>query len=182
MNHNVTKDDALNAIITLLKWIGEDPTREGLLETPSRILESYKELFAGYNMNEKDILGVTFEDSGNYNQVIYLKNIKFKSMCEHHMLPIDGFVDIAYKPNGKVLGISKLARIVECFALRMQIQEKMTVQIAESIQKYLSPMGVAVKVLAHHGCMSYRGVKKEGTLMETYHFTGCFSFDDNPLK
>ncbi|AZL15342.1 GTP cyclohydrolase I FolE [Rickettsiales endosymbiont of Stachyamoeba lipophora] len=174
----IKEEDALQAIRTLLKWIGEDPEREGLIDTPKRVINSYKELFAGYHKDPEQILSRTFEETENYNDIILLKDISFKSFCEHHMLPIIGTANIAYLPNQKVVGISKLARIVDCFAMRLQIQERMTVQIAETIEKILKPKGVAVMITATHQCMSQRGTNKDGVSMQTSHYTGCFKSQD----
>lgn len=153
--------------------IGEDPDREGLRDTPKRVVKSWSELYAGYNQKPADILSTVFED-GACDEVVILKNISFASMCEHHMIPFIGVAHIAYLPAGKVVGLSKLARLTECFARRLQIQEKMTTQIADSIQEFLSPKGIAVIIEAHHQCMSTRGVKKQTTTMVTSAMRGIF--------
>lgn len=163
-------------IVRILQYIGEDASREGLLETPHRVQKSYKELFAGYNQNPHDILAKRF--TSDYDQMVVLRNIEFTSMCEHHMLPFFGNVSIAYIPNGKVVGISKLARLVECFARRLQIQEQMTEQIAQSISEELEALGVGVVVKARHMCMLIRGVSKQQSEMVTSKVLGVMM--DNP--
>lgn len=170
-----SKEEAKEAIRTLLKFIGEDPNREGLLKTPDRVVNSYAELFSGYDKDIGEILNTKFYDTCNFQDFILLKDIKFTSFCEHHMLPFIGTVDIAYIPDNCIVGISKLARIVNAFAKRLQIQEKMTVQIAESVQENLKPLGVAVKISALHSCMSMRGVMQENSVMNTMHYTGIFA-------
>lgn len=169
-----TADEAKEAIKTLLRFIGEDPDREGLLTTPDRVVNSYKEMFSGYGKNVEEILTTKFYDTCNFQDFILLKDIQFHSLCEHHLLPIAGTVDIAYIPNNSIIGISKLARVVDAFARRLQIQEKMTVQIAESLQKYINPLGVAVKISASHSCMTIRGVMQHDSIMNTMHYTGIF--------
>lgn len=169
-----SKEEAKEAVKVLLKFIGEDPNREGLLKTPERVVNSYEEMFGGYNQNIDEILETKFYDTCNFQDFVLLKNIYFKSFCEHHLLPITGNVEIAYIPNGAIVGISKLARVVDIFAKRLQIQEKLTVQIAETIQEYLNPLGVAVKVSATHSCMTMRGVLQENSIMDTMHYTGIF--------
>lgn len=172
--NTASREDAEEAVRTILKYIGEDPTREGLIETPKRVVKSYAELFKGYTENPAEILNKTFEDVSDYKEMILLKNIEFESVCEHHMLPIIGKAHIAYIPNNRVVGISKLARIVDLYAKRLQIQEKMTSLIAQSIQEYLEPKGVAVMIQASHHCMVTRGVKKNLSTMDTTYFTGDF--------
>ncbi|PCJ29336.1 MAG: GTP cyclohydrolase I FolE [Rickettsiales bacterium] len=167
-----TKDQAEQAVKLLLEYIGEDVNREGLKETPARVVRSYAELFAGYALPIEDVLSKTFTDVSEYNDVVLLKKIKFTSLCEHHMLPFYGTVDIAYIPGGEVLGISKLARLVDMFSKRLQIQERMTFEIANSLHSHLNPGGVAVRVSAVHSCMSARGVAKNGAVMDTTYFTG----------
>jgi GTP cyclohydrolase I len=157
----------------ILTAIGEDPTREGLLDTPKRVVKSWKELYGGYSEDPAEILSTVFED-GTCEEMVLLKDIPFNSMCEHHMLPFLGLAHVAYIPNGKVVGLSKLARLVDCFARRLQIQEKMTKQIADAVQTHLKPRGVAVVIEAHHQCMSCRGIKKHGTTMVTSSMTGAF--------
>lgn len=157
----------------VLNAIGEDPSREGLKETPKRVVKSWGELYAGYHQKPEDILSTVFED-GACDEVVILKNIAFSSMCEHHMLPFIGVAHIAYLPAGKVVGLSKLARLTDCFAKRLQIQEKMTAQIADAIEGHLKPKGTAVIIEAHHQCMSCRGVGKQNTLMVTSAMRGVF--------
>lgn len=174
-----TKEQAMEAVKTLLQYIGENPEREGLASTPKRVIKSYEELFAGYTKNPEEILSTRFLETANFQDLVLLRSISFNSMCEHHMLPITGKVDIAYVPDNSVVGISKLARIVDVFARRLQIQEKMTAEIAETIQSQLKPLGVAVKISALHHCMSMRGVNKENSIMETMHYTGVFTKNEN---
>lgn len=163
-------------IVRLLEYIGDDPSREGLLETPKRIVKSYKELFSGYKQDAKDILSKEFSTS--YDQMVVLKDIEFYSFCEHHMLPFFGKASVAYLPNKKVVGISKLARLVDMFARRLQIQEQMTDQIANAIEENLKPNGVAVTITAKHFCMVMRGVSKQHSEMTTTSLRG--SFLNNP--
>lgn len=167
--------EAIEAIKILLKFIGEDPSREGLLKTPARILKSYEEMFSGYNEDAAAILTTKFYDIGNFQDFVLLRDIKFKSFCEHHFLPIEGKVDIAYIPDSCIIGLSKLARIVAVFAKRLQIQEKMTVQIAEALQKHLKPLGAAVRISASHSCMTMRGVLQQNSIVDTMHYTGIFT-------
>lgn len=167
-------EEAKAAITTLLKYLGENTEREGLKGTPNRIIESYKELFSGYTEDPEKILSKRFKEVSNFDDIVLLKKIKFHSFCEHHFLPFSGYVDVAYFPNGFVVGISKIARIVDIFAKRLQIQERLTAQIADIIDKKLTPLGVAVRVSALHSCMSMRGVLKEQSSMETSHYTGIF--------
>jgi GTP cyclohydrolase IA len=176
-----SEDEVKKAICTIITSIGDDPERESLLETPNRIIKSYAELFAGYRMDPNIILGKTFKNINCYEDMILLKDINFTSMCEHHMLPIIGTANIAYIPDKKIVGISKLARITEAYARRLQIQENMTVQIAESIQKHLEAKGVAVSIDAEHLCMTSRGVNKSRSIMTTSHYTGDF-FTNESIK
>lgn len=169
-----SKQQAMDALKVILSYIGEDPDREGLLKTPERVIKSYSEMFSGYGQDVAEILDTKFYDTCNFQDFVVLRDISFKSFCEHHMLPIIGKVDIAYVPDGCVIGVSKLARIVEVFARRLQIQEKMTVQIAESLQEHLKPLGVAVKISASHSCMTMRGVRNDSSVMDTMHYTGIF--------
>jgi len=170
----ISKEQAEEAVKLLIAYIGDDPSREGLVETPSRVVKSYLDLFCGYGVKTEEILDKRFQEINKFDDVILLKNVGFSSFCEHHILPFWGTVDIAYIPNGSVVGISKIARLVDAFARRLQIQESMTAQIAETIQEHLSPRGTAVRVSAQHSCMTLRGVMKEKSVMETVHFTGCF--------
>ena len=172
IKNGISENDARDAIKTILRWIGEDPEREGLLETPKRVLKAYKEWFAGYNQNPKEILSKTFREVEGYDRMIVLTDISFSSYCEHHIAPISGKVSIGYLPKDKVVGLSKLARLVDVFAKRLQVQEKMTAQIANALQSHLECEGVAVFVEAEHHCMCTRGVNKLGTSMKTSYFTG----------
>lgn len=169
-----TTEEAKEAVKTLLRFIGEDPNREGLLKTPDRVIKTYQEVFCGYDRDVEEILTTKFYDTCNFQDFIVLKDIHFNSFCEHHMLPITGTVNIAYIPDNCIIGISKLARIVDVFARRLQIQEKMTVQIAETLQKYIKPLGVAVKISALHSCMTLRGVMQNDSIMNTMHYTGIY--------
>jgi GTP cyclohydrolase I len=164
----------------IIKAIGENPDREGLVETPKRIFNSWKELYAGYKQDPEKILGKTFESDG-YDQMVILKDIELYSNCEHHNLPFIGKAHVAYLPNKRVVGISKLARLVDCFARRMQIQERLTEEVANSIDKVLSPQGVIVVVEAQHLCMRMRGVQKQNSIMVTSAVRGCFK-EDNSIK
>lgn len=175
-----TRQQAEQAVKVLLEYIGEDTAREGLRNTPARVVRSYDELFSGYDFNIEEVLSKRFYDISEYNNVVLLKSINFTSLCEHHMLPFSGIVDIAYIPDGVVLGISKLARLVDVFARRLQIQERMTANIATALQTHLKPQGVAVRVAATHSCMTTRGALKGGSIMESTHFTGIYS--DQPEK
>lgn len=170
--NGVSNGDAKKALRLLLKWIGENPEREGLKETPKRVLKAYKEWFAGYNHNPAEILSKTFEDVEGYRELISLKDVSFHSFCEHHFAPIVGKVHIGYIPNKKVVGLSKLARLIEMFSRRLQVQEKMTAEIGNTLQNHLDCLGVGVVVEAEHHCMCSRGIKKQGSVMKTMHFTG----------
>ena len=172
VQRKITKDSALQAIKTLLQWIGEDPNREGLINTPERVIESYQEHFSGYNQDPAKVLNVSFEEVADYSEIIILKDIKFESFCEHHWAPIVGFVNIAYIPNKTVVGISKLVRLVDIFAKRLQIQERITAQIAQTIFDILGAKGVAVVVEAEHHCMTTRGVHNPSSKMRTQSFLG----------
>ena len=166
--------EAEEAVRTLIKWTGDDPDREGLMDTPSRVVRSYEEFFAGYGTCPKTILQRTFEETDGYDEIVLLRDIRFESHCEHHMAPIIGRVHIAYLPHHRIVGISKLARLVQVFAKRLQIQEKLTAQIANTIEEVLEPKGVAVVVEAAHQCMTPRGINKPGTLMVTSRMLGAF--------
>ena len=173
----VTREHAEAAVRTLIEWIGENPDREGLVGTPGRVARAYRELFSGYVENPKEILRRTFEEVDGYDEMVVLREIRFESHCEHHILPIIGRVHVAYLPSRRVIGISKLARIVDIYARRLQIQEKLTVQIADTIDEVLRPKGVAVVVEASHECMTTRGVRKSGVNMVTSRMTGDFRSD-----
>jgi len=162
------------AIRTLLEAIGEDPDREGLRETPDRVIRSWSELYAGYLQNPAEILATTFEEVEGYQEFVLLRDIPFESTCEHHMLPFSGTAHVAYLPGSHVVGLSKLARLVDCFARRLQIQERMTQSIADALMHHLSARGAAVKLEASHACMSCRGVRKQGSTMVTVAFQGAY--------
>jgi GTP cyclohydrolase I len=173
-----SRKEAEDAIRTLLRWAGDDPNREGLLDTPARVVRSYEEFFAGYDADPEDLLKRTFEETDGYDEMVLLKDIRFESHCEHHMAPIIGKAHIAYLPKTRVIGISKLARLVEMYAKRLTIQEKMTSQIANTLNDVLQPQGVAVVIEAAHQCMTTRGVHKPGVSMVTSRMLGAFR--DNP--
>lgn len=169
-----SRQEAENAIRTLIRWAGDDPDREGLKQTPERVARAYAEYFDGYNEDPAAYLSRTFEEISGYDEIVLLKDIRFESHCEHHMAPIIGYAHIAYLPNKRVVGISKLARVVDIFAKRLQIQEKMTVEIAQAIDMTLNPHGVAVALEGSHQCMTCRGVHKSDVTMVTTHMTGTF--------
>jgi GTP cyclohydrolase I len=169
-----TMEDAQNAVRILLAWAGDDPNREGLQDTPARVARAYRELFAGYQEQPGNILSTTFEDVGGYSDVVLVRDIPFFSHCEHHMLPFRGVAHVAYVPAARVVGLSKVARLVEMYARRLQIQERMTSQIADALDVSLQPRGVAVLVEAEHMCMSMRGVAKSGSVTLTTAFKGVF--------
>ena len=162
------------AVRQLILHIGEDPDREGLIQTPRRVTNSYLDIFSGYSQSDSEVLSKQFFQKANLSEYVFLKDIKFYSMCEHHILPMVGTVDICYMPNQSIVGISKLAKVVDVFSKRLQVQEKMTNQIAQSIHTNLKPIGVAVRSKAIHFCMTMRGVRKQDSKMETYSFTGAF--------
>jgi GTP cyclohydrolase I len=172
-----TRDEAEAAVRTLLRWAGDDPSREGLAGTPGRVVRSYEEFFAGYDIDPVALLDRTFEEIEGYDEMVVLRDISFESHCEHHLVPIIGKAHVAYMPRHRVVGISKLARVVDAYAKRLQIQEKMTAQIANAIDTVLSPRGVAVVVEAQHQCMTTRGVHKPGVAMVTSRMLGCFRDD-----
>ncbi len=167
-----TQEDAEAAVRTLIEWAGDDPDREGLLETPKRVAKAYRELFGGYEVDPRDYLERTFEEVGGYDQLVILRDIRVVSFCEHHMLPFLGRAHVAYLPNDRVVGISKLARVVNGFARRLQIQEKLTAEIAEAIQEILKPKGVGVVLVSEHSCMTMRGVNTPGSRLTTSHLLG----------
>lgn len=173
-----SRAEAEEAVRTLLRWAGENPGREGLLDTPKRVVKSYEEFFSGYRENPAEILSRTFEETEGYDEIILLKDIRLESHCEHHMVPITGKAHVAYLPRNRVVGISKLARVVDAYAKRFQIQEKLTVQIATTIHDVLQTRGVAVVIEANHQCISTRGVHKPGVSMVTSYMIG--EFRDNP--
>jgi GTP cyclohydrolase I len=172
-----TREEAEEAVRTLIKWAGDNPEREGLLETPARVVRSYQEFYGGYHEDPEHMLSRVFEEVEGYDDLVMLKDIRMVSHCEHHMVPIIGTATIAYLPNRRVVGISKLARVIDIFAKRLQTQETMTSQIAQTIQTVLEPKGVALLVDAAHQCMTTRGVQKHGVTMVTTRFTGAFEQD-----
>jgi GTP cyclohydrolase I len=171
------RDEALKAVRTLIRWAGDDPDREGLIETPDRVVRSYEEFFSGYRQDPAEVLAKTFSEVDGYDEMIVMNDIRFESHCEHHMVPIIGKAHIGYLPDHRVVGISKLARLVEVYARRLQIQEKMTVQIADTLQQVLRPKGVAVVIEAAHQCMTTRGVHKPGATLVTSRMLGAFRKD-----
>ena len=173
-----TTQQAEHAVKTLLEYIGENPEREGLIETPKRVINSYSEFFKGYHQDPEKILSKTFEDVEGYDEIILLKNMRLESYCEHHMVPIVGKAHIAYLPNGRVVGISKLARVVDVFAKRLQTQERLTIQIACAIENALRPKGVGVIIDSMHQCMTTRGVRKSETSTLTSCMRGIFRRDE----
>lgn len=175
-----SREAALDAVRTLLAFAGDDPAREGLLDTPKRVVEAYEEMFAGYRECPLDVLDKTFGEIGSYNDFVLVKDITFNSHCEHHIMPFFGKAHIAYKPVERVVGLSKLARLVDVYAKRLQTQEHMTSQIATALEEVLKPKGVAVMLEAEHMCMSIRGVTKPGSLTVTTQFSGLFL--DNPQE
>ena len=176
-HHGVSREQAEDAVRTLLRWSGEDPAREGLLDTPKRVVKAYTDWFSGYKLDPDEYLARTFKEVCGYDELIVLRDIQFESHCEHHMAPIIGRTHVGYLPNGKVVGISKLARVVEAYARRFQVQEKMTAQIAGCIERVLQPLGVGVVIEAAHECMTTRGVHKRGVSMITSKMLGTFRED-----
>lgn len=172
-----SRAEAEQAVRTLISWTGDNPRREGLIGTPARVVRAYEEFFAGYEDDPEEVLKRTFEEVEGYSDMVMLRDITLESHCEHHMVPILGKAHVAYVPTHRVVGISKLARVVEIFAKRLQIQETMTVQIGETIQKVLEPAGVAVLIEAKHQCMTTRGIHKPDVATITSHFTGVFQKD-----
>ena len=177
ISQNISDKEAEEAFIKILKWIGEDPSREGLIETPRRVMKAFKEYFKGYNEDAKKVLEKTFGDVDGYDDMVVQKNISVQSHCEHHMAPIIGVAHVAYIPNQRVVGLSKLARIVEVFSKRLQTQERLTMQIAKTIMEVLQPRGVAVSIDATHQCMTMRGIKKEQATTVTNYFLGVLKDD-----
>ncbi len=177
-----SRSEAEAAVKTLILWAGDDPEREGLCDTPKRVVKAYEEFFSGYEVDAENALKRTFEEVDNYDEMIVLCGIDFASHCEHHMVPIIGKVHIGYLPNQRVVGISKLARVVEIYAKQLQIQERFTAQIAHTIDKILMPKGVGVVVEGAHQCMTMRGVKKPGVMMKTSYMTGLFRKDQRTRK
>ena len=177
MPNKPSKEEALNAVRTLISWAGDDPDREGLIETPDRVIRSYKEFFSGYEEDPEKVLGKTFEEVEGYDEVVIVRNIRVESHCEHHMVPIVGVAHVGYIPNKRVVGISKLARVVDIYGKRLQTQETMTALIADTIDRVLEPKGVAVVIDANHECMSTRGIHKTESSTITSRMLG--SFRDN---
>ena len=169
-----TRAEAEAAVRTLLAWTGDDPDREGLLETPARVVRSYEEFFAGYAMDPEEVLEKTFEEIEGYDEMVTVRDIRVDSHCEHHMVPIVGRAHVAYLPDKRVVGLSKLARVVEIYSRRLQIQEKLTVQVADAIDRVLAPKGVAVVIEAAHECMTTRGIRKHESMTVTSRMTGAF--------
>ncbi|HEY2659264.1 MAG TPA: GTP cyclohydrolase I FolE [Caulobacteraceae bacterium] len=172
-----TQADAEAAVRVLIEWAGDDPNREGLLDTPGRVARSYRELFAGYDVDPREYLQRTFEEVGGYDELVILKDIRVVSFCEHHMLPVIGRAHVGYLPTNRVVGISKLARVVNGFSRRLQIQEKLTAEIAEAIQDILQPAGVGVVIEAEHSCMTLRGVNTPGSTLMTSRLLGVIRDD-----
>ena len=177
-----SREEAEAAVGTLIRWAGDDPGREGLIDTPSRVVRAYEEFFAGYMVDPAELLERTFEEAEGYDEMVTLKDIRLESHCEHHMVPIIGKAHIAYLPNKRVVGISKLARVMEVFSKRLQIQEKLPAQIANTLMEVLEPHGVAVVIEAAHECMTTRGVKKPGVKMVTSHMLGVFREDSDTRR
>lgn len=178
----VSREEAEEAIRTLLRWIGEDPGREGLVETPKRVIRSYEERFNGYKINPQDVLSKKFSETSGYQGMVMLSDITIESHCEHHMSPIIGKAHVAYIPHHQVVGISKIARLVEVFSQRLQLQERMTAQIAHAIDDHLTPRGVAVLIEAKHHCICHRGVNHRDTAMVTSCFLGDFNLDEKLMS
>ena len=180
INNKVAKpsrEEAMKAVKTLISWAGDDPSREGLTETPKRVVKAYEEFFAGYEQDALKVLGKTFEDVNGYDDIVFLRDINIDSHCEHHMVPIAGKAHVAYLPKNKVVGISKLARVIEIFSKRLQTQETMTMQIIETIDEALEPFGTAIMIDAKHQCMTTRGINKPNVSTITTKFSGLFAED-----
>ena len=172
-----SREEAMEAVKTLISWAGDDPSREGLIETPKRVVKAYEEFFAGYEQDASKVLGKTFEDVNGYDDIVFLRDINIESHCEHHMVPIAGKAHVAYLPKDKVVGISKLARVIEIFAKRLQTQETMTMQIINTIDEALNPFGSAIMIDAKHQCMTTRGINKPNVSTVTTKFSGLFAED-----
>ena len=177
-----SQDEAIEAVKTLIRWAGDNPQREGLSETPKRVIKSYKDFFSGYELDPREILSKKFKEVDGYDEMIILKNIRLESHCEHHMVPFIGNAHVGYLPRKKVVGLSKLARLVEVFAKRLQIQEKLTAQIANAIDEVLQPKGVGVIIEASHLCVSTRGIHKHESKMVTSRMLGSFRNDQATRK
>ena len=182
MSDRPNRQQAEEAVRTLIRWAGDDPAREGLRDTPARVARAYEEFFAGYEQDPREILKRTFSEVDGYDEMIVMNDIRFESHCEHHMVPIIGKAHIGYLPDKRVVGISKLARLVEVYARRLQVQEKMTVQIADTLQEILQPRGVAVVIEAAHQCMTTRGVHKPGVGLVTSRMVGAFRDDPSTRR
>ena len=178
----ISENQALDAVKTLIRWAGDDPEREGLRETPKRVIKSYKDFFSGYNLDPREILSKKFKEVEGYDEIIVLKNIRLESHCEHHMVPFIGTAHVGYLPRKKIVGLSKLARLVEVFAKRLQIQEKLTAQIANAIDEVLQPKGVGVIIEASHLCVATRGIHKPESRMVTSRMLGSFRNDQATRK
>ena len=172
-----SREEAMDAVRTLISWAGDDPEREGLIETPKRVVKAYEEFFSGYAQDPVKVLGKTFEDVKGYDDIVFLRDINIETHCEHHMVPILGKAHVAYLPKNKVVGISKLARVIEIFAKRLQTQETMTMQILNTIDDTLDPYGTAIMIDAKHQCMTTRGINKPNVSTVTTKFSGSFSND-----
>ncbi len=172
-----SRAEAESAVRTLIGWAGDDPEREGLKDTPRRVADAFEEYFAGYRLDPADVLSKTFDEAGGYDDLVMLRDIRVESHCEHHLAPFLGVAHVAYLPDGRILGISKIARVVEIFAKRLQTQETLTAQIADAIETALQPRGVAVLIEAEHQCMSMRGVRQPGVKTITTRFTGALEAD-----
>ena len=172
-----SRADTEAAVRTLIAWAGDDPNREGLRDTPARVADAFEEYFSGYRLDPIDVLSRTFQEAGGYDDLVMLRDIRVASHCEHHLAPFMGVAHVAYLPNGRILGLSKIARVVEIFAKRLQTQEALTAQIAEAIENALQPRGVAVLIEAEHLCMSMRGVRQPGVKTITTRFTGALEVD-----
>ena len=174
-----SRAEAEQAVRTLIAWAGDDPTREGLIDTPRRVTDAYQEYFSGYRLDPNEVLARQFDETGGYDDLVMLRDIRVESHCEHHLAPFLGVAHVAYLPNGRIVGISKIARVVEIFAKRLQTQETMTAQIADAIEHALQPRGVAVLIEAEHQCMSTRGVRQPGVKTITTRFTGALESDQS---
>ena len=182
MTRRPSREEAEAAVRTLLRWACDDPEREGLRDTPKRVADAYEEFFVGYSVDPVELLARSFEETDGYDEMVVLRDIRFESHCEHHMAPIIGRAHIAYLPDKRVVGISKLARVLEAFSKRLQIQERLTAQVANSIQDVLRPKGVAVVLDATHQCMTTRGVHRPGVTMVTSHMLGAFRTDPSTRR
>ncbi len=178
MNKRPTREEAENAVRTLIAWAGDNPERKELIETPKRVVNAYEELFIGYKQTITQEVGKSFENNNDYDDMIIVREIIFESHCEHHMVPIIGKAHVAYIPDQKILGLSKIARIVDILSKRLQIQERLTLEIAKSIDEIVKPKGVGVVIESSHQCLTMRGAYKPGSLMRTLHMVGCFKEDN----